>query len=542
MPRMRASLRWALTLLIATLALIAGLSIPAFAGPQTLTPSPATGSAGTKVTLTYDTHPQGEQQCQSGFTVLFTVDGKQVAARPLRPDCTATALWTVPSAARCPTQFALNAGVDAQQQDGSVVAGTQASNVFLKTCPQAIATVTRKPSPTPSPTASPTPSPTPTPTATPSATPKATPTKTLAPTTGQTPVVAVAPPDFPTPGGSSGTPWVVGGIVLGLAGVGASLILLRPKAGAPIAIGASVLSVAVGAGLVLLAPADQSKPVITGSYTAGAGEGCAKGDIPLSGGFYDLDTPTALLRFHPAGSSSGTGYWNVGVGGTGQGSTVCLRLGRSVVWRVREAALPATKPSGSVSCQTPESLLGGGFAYPWGLSGLSSHPEAPMRWTADDAPYTDGPAPVAGVHALCAELPDGLRTYVTSGSTHGPGEAVASCFPGDAVLDGGFSGSQIQASYPVDGGWLTQTVGGGMSYASCFHPSRAFGLRGTYTRYGDDGHARCDGTDTVLGGGWDGGTDLDGLQHFEPLGNGWNVTRTDSGNVTAYVLCARRWA
>lgn len=79
-----------------------------------------------------------------------------------------------------------------------------------------------------------------------------------------------------------------------------------------------------------------------------------------------------------------------------------------------------------------------------------------------------------------------------------------------------------------------------MSYALCFHPGRGFGLRSTYSRYSDRGVAHCDGTDSVLTG-WDSGTDLNGLQRFEPTGSAWRAQRP-VGASTAYVLCARRWA
>ena len=309
----------------------------------------------------------------------------------------------------------------------------------------------------------------------------------------------------------------------------------------PVAAGVAGIAVVAGAALAVLGPGDATKPVILGSYVAGPGEGCAKGDIPVSGGFYDLDVPTDLLRFHPAGSSSDTGYWNVSVGGTGQGSTVCLRLGRSVVWKVRDASLDQAAPKGGVSCQTPESLLGGGFALPWGIAGLSSYPQAPMRWNATGSPYTDGPAPVATVDALCAELPEGMKTYVTSASTPAAGIATAHCFPGDQVLNGGFSGAQVHGSYPVDAGWAAQLgAGGGAAYAICVKPSKALGLRSTTVAYGPT-TASCPGNDTVLGGGWSSGSGYDGLQHFEPEGDGWRA-EAPKGDVTAYVVCLHRYA
>jgi hypothetical protein len=353
-------------------------------------------------------------------------------------------------------------------------------------------------------------------------------------------VTAVSPPDFPTPGGGSSAPWVIGGAALGLAGLGGSLLLLRPKVGTPIAAGLAGISVLAGAGLIVLAPSDAPKPVITGSYVAGPRSGCAKGDIPVNGGYHDLNVPTALLRFHPVGSSSDVGYWNSSIS-TGETYTVCLRLGRSVVWKVRDTTLDQAKPTGGVSCQTTESLLSGGFAFPWGISRLSSYPRAPMRWDASNAPYTDGPAPTASVSALCAELPDGVRTYVTTGSTAAPGVATARCFPGDTVLNGGFAGAQVQGSYPVAAGWAAQLgTGGGSAYAICVKPSRGLGIRSTSVASGD-GVATCPGTDTVLAGGWSSGTDYDGLQHFDPEGDGWR-SESPSGGATAYVLCLHRYA
>jgi hypothetical protein len=561
MPAMRASLRWALTLLLAALALAVAPASPALASSPTLDASPSSAQVGAHVHLNY--HENMGATCSSGDQVWFRVDSQQTqpfAKSDPQQDCSATAGFTVPSQWSCGSAHTFYADMYWAANGPSEDTSTFAQTSFTVTCPKPSATPSPTPTktsvlplptilPTHSPTASPTPSPTASPTLsptaspTPSATPTATPTPTAIPTaTGSAaPVTAVEPPDFPTPGGSSGTPWIVGGVVLGVAGVAGSLVFIRPKAGTPIVAGISIVSVVVGGGLALLGPADQPKPVITGSYTVGDHEGCGKGDIPVNGGFYDLGTPTNVMRFRPAGSSSDTGYWETSAGAVSQGSTVCLRVGRPLVWRVRDNEMPADKASGGVSCQTPESLLSGGFAFPWGLNGLSSYPQAPMRWSASNASYTDGPAPDAIVSALCAELPDGLRTYVATSSTAGAGVTTAHCFSGDAVLNGGYAGSHVEGSYPVDAGWAAKLgEGGGAAYAICFHPSRTFGLRSTSTHSGT-GDASCDATESVLAGGWSTGTDLDGLQHFEPSGDGWKSELNGPAGGTAYVLCARHY-
>ena len=164
-----------------------------------------------------------------------------------------------------------------------------------------------------------------------------------------------------------------------------------------------------------------------------------------------------------------------------------------------------------------------------------------MSWSASNAPYTAGPAPTATVSALCAELPDLVRTYVKSGSSPAAGIATASCYPGDVVLNGGFSGAQVHGSYPVANGWAAQLgAGGGSAYAVCVKPSRGLGIRSTTVASGS-GVATCPGTDTVLAGGWSSGTDYDGLQHFHPEGDGWR-SEAPSGGATGYVLCLHRYA
>jgi hypothetical protein len=544
MPVMRAPLRWTLTLL---LALVGALSIPgvASAANPSLDVSPQTAQRGQAVTLTYTLNQQN-YSCTPNDEVSFSIDNQQpFAVKPLTQACTSSAQYTVPSSSSCGSHDFTATFRDANGGEHPEWTATHKLTVKCVVLPTVTIkpTVSIGPSPTPSATPSPTPSPTasPTPSATPSVTPTPTPTQTLAPAASATPVTAVSPPDFPTPGGGSSAPWVIGGAALGLVGLGGSLVLLRPKVGTPIAAGIAGISVLAGAGLAVLAPSAPPKPVITGSYVVGPGSGCGKGDIPVNGGFYDLDVPTNLLRFHPSGSSSDTGFWTESVSGTGQGSTVCLRLGRDVVWKVRDKALDQAKPSGAVSCQTTESLLGGGFAFPWGISGLSSYPKPPMSWQASSAPYTAGPAPTATVSALCAELPDGVRTYVTTGSTAAPGTATAHCFPGDTVLNGGFSGAHVQGSYPIENGWAAQlAAGGGSAYAVCVKPSKGLGIRSTTVGSGD-GVATCPGTDTVLAGGWSSGSDYDGLQHFHPEGDGWR-SEAPGGGATAYVLCLHRYA
>jgi hypothetical protein len=385
-------------------------------------------------------------------------------------------------------------------------------------------------------TASPTPSPTAS--ATPTATPSATPTPTFA-TSSPPPVIAVEPPDIPGPSGSSKAPWYGGGIAVGVLALAGAWFLVRPRAGTPVAAGVAVAGLAATAGLFAFAPSDPPVPVILGSYPIGDGEGCAHGDIPVAGGFYSLDIPAGLLRFQPRGSSSESGYWETSVSGTGHQSAVCLRLGTKVVWRVRSRTLSPTAPSGAVSCQTPESLLGGGFAFPWGLAALSSYPQAPMRWAAANGPYTDGPAPEGEVSALCAELPEGLRTYVTTAS--GSGTVDAYCFKGDHPLGGGYAGRAVDGSYPNADGWTVTASGTASAYALCYHPSRRLGLRTSYPVQSLDGDAVCGSGDVLLGGGWQSGTTLDGLQHFEPNGSGWKAEQPSGGPTTAYALCAKRW-
>jgi hypothetical protein len=326
---------------------------------------------------------------------------------------------------------------------------------------------------------------------------------------------------------------------VGLLALAGAWFLVRPKASTPVAAGVAVAGLAAAAGLFAFAPSDPPVPVILGSYPIGDGEGCAAGDIPVSGGFYSLDTPSGLLRFQPRGSSSESGYWESSVSGTGHASAVCLRLGTKVVWRVRTRTLPPTAPSGAVSCQTPESLLGGGFAFPWGLTALSSYPQAPMRWGAADGPYTDGPAPEGEVSALCAELPDGLRTYVTTAS--GSGTVDAYCFKGDHPLGGGYAGGTVDGSYPNADGWTVSSSTTASAYALCYHPSRRLGLRTSYDVQAVGGDAVCSSGDVLLGGGWQSGTTLDGLQHFEPNGHGWKAEQPSGGPTTAYALCAKRW-
>jgi hypothetical protein len=162
-----------------------------------------------------------------------------------------------------------------------------------------------------------------------------------------------------------------------------------------------------------------------------------------------------------------------------------------------------------------------------------------MRWAAANGPYTDGPAPAGEVSALCAELPEGLRTYVTTSS--GSGTVTASCFSGDHPLGGGYAGRDVGGSYPTSDGWVVTSSGAASSYALCYHPSRRLGLRTSYAAESTGSDAACSSGDVLLGGGWQSGTSLDGLQHFEPNGSAWKVLQPTGGPATAYALCAKRW-
>jgi hypothetical protein len=538
MPAMRRTLRWALPLLVALLALAP--AAPASAASPTLTVTPQSQERGQSVTLEYSLNVSG-YSCSPDYPdrVSFSIDGHQpFAVQALTQSCTAGAQYSVPLTASCGSHDFLARFKDANGTDHPEWSATHKLTVKCVVVPTV--TLSPRPSRTPSPTASATASPTPSPTAsaTPTATPSATPTPTFASSSPQ-PVIAVEPPDIPGPSGSSKAPWYGGGIAVGVLALAGAWFLVRPRAGTPVAAGVAVAGLAATAGLFAFAPSDPPVPVILGSYPIGDGEGCANGDIPVAGGFYSLDIPAGLLRFQPRGSSSESGYWETSVSGTGHQSAVCLRLGTKVVWRVRSRTLSPTAPSGAVSCQTPESLLGGGFAFPWGLAALSSYPQAPMRWAAANGPYTDGPAPEGEVSALCAELPEGLRTYVTTAS--GSGTVDAYCFKGDHPLGGGYAGRAVDGSYPNADGWTVTASGTASAYALCYHPSRRLGLRTSYPVQSLDGDAVCGSGDVLLGGGWQSGTTLDGLQHFEPNGSGWKAEQPSGGPTTAYALCAKRW-
>jgi hypothetical protein len=295
----------------------------------------------------------------------------------------------------------------------------------------------------------------------------------------------------------------------------------------------------------------QPDPAIRSSYVTDGD--CAAGDLPIFGGYHAYDTRASLKHFHPDGQS-----WSAAPEGSaneegdqlpgGPSYTLCLRVGREVPHTVREKSVPGSGPAGSVSCQAGEALISGGFYYPWGLDGfVGSHPEAPLRWASADAPQHADESPISGhIYALCAELPDGVHTYATSASGAAGATATARCFPGDAVLGGGWSGRGVRGSHPVEGGWAAELGEAGSAYALCYKPSRAFGLHATYVRTasgtGDvDVAATCDGGDVVVGAGWTGGHGLDSLRRFEPTDAGWsiNLVQDDGTEGTAYVLCAR---
>ena len=319
----------------------------------------------------------------------------------------------------------------------------------------------------------------------------------------------------------------------------------------------TVIAVAAGGligGGALAAIPTLNPPVDPAFRTTYAVSGdCAAGDLPLFGGYHAFDTRPTLYHFHPETTS-----WNAAPEGLlneegeflpgGPSFTVCLRVGRSVPHAVREKAVQGSAPAGAVSCQVDESLLGGGFYYPWGLGGMvGTHPEAPGRWASADGPQDPGQSPINGhVYALCAELPEGVHTYVTSASATAGETATAHCYPGDAVLGGGWSGRGVRGSFPIDGGWTAELSAPGSAYALCYKPSRAFGLRASYVRSatgsGDvDVRATCDSGDAVIGAGWVGGHGFESLRRFEPVDGGWslNLVPEDGGMATAFVLCAR---
>lgn len=529
-------------LVLGLLGLLLVLAVPASAASPTLTVSPTSGPKGTKVRLMYHLNVAG-YSCSGGH-VDFSYDAGQqpFATTPLTQSCTAQASFVIPVSSMPGVHRFYGRFTDA---NGGTQPAWTAWTTFAVTLP------VRTPSPTPSPTASPTPSPTasptpsPTPTATPSATPSAVPAAlpTPSPTATALPVATV-PPGLPS-GGSSGTPWVVGGALLGLAGAALGAGVLRARgAGTPVWVGVTVVSVLAGTGLALKPLTDPVTPLVLGTYAAEGGQ-CADGDLALSGGFHVLDTPPVLLHHEPAGDS-----WDAAPSGTGTSYAVCLHLSAKVPYQVRTATLGGDPPHAGVSCQTPEQLLGGGFYVPWGLAGRQgSHPEAPSRWAAVVGPEpADLPAINATVSALCAELPDGIKTYTTLGSTAVSGVATARCFPGDVVLNGGYAAGEVRGSHPIDGGWQAEVgFGGGTAYALCVKPSRALGIRSTYVRQtavtGEyQAGADCDAGGQVLGGGWTSGGGLSGLQHFRPDGAGWVVALPERGDVTSYALCAKRYS
>lgn len=548
-PRFTFSL--VLAALLGAFAVVVGPAVPASAASPTLTVSPTSGPGGTKVTLTYALNIAG-WGCSpdSQERVLFSYDNSQqpFASRPWdQGGCTATATFTVPVTFACGSHV-----FHATYYDQNRTAHS-ADAPFTVTClvPTKVPTVSAKPSPTRTKTASPTPSPTasptpsPTPTATPSATPSAVPAGLPTPSpTGTALPVAAPPSDLPS-GGSSGTPWVVGGALLGLAGAAAGAGLLRAKgAGTPVWVGVTVVSLLGGTAVALKPLTDPVTPLVLGTYAV-EGSSCADGDLAISGGFHVLDNPPVLLHHEPAGDS-----WDAAPSGTGVSYAVCLRLSKKVPYQVRTASLSGNPPHASVSCQTPEQLLGGGFYVPWGLAGRQgSHPESPSRWAAVFGPEpADLPAISATVSALCAELPDGIKTYTTLGSTAVTGVATARCFPGDVVINGGYAGGEVRGSHPIDGGWQAELgFGGGTAYALCVKPSRALGIRSTYVRQtavaGEfQASADCDTGGQILGGGWTSGGGIGGLQHFRPDGASWVAALPDRGDVTAYALCAKRYA
>lgn len=544
--------RWALLAVLVGAALALS-SAPARASGETLTASPKSGPVGTTVQLTYSMNGG----CGQNEGANFFLDATPIGSRPVNQQtCTSTLSYKVKTATCKAHQFSAAWHYPGQEQ---TLYG-QATASFTVTCPHPTKSPTPSPKPSPRPrqtsaapapsrTANPTPSATRTPTPTPSAT--ATPSRSAVPlvTASASPAGVATPPDGLDDGGSSGTPWVVGGALLGLAGLGASFGLLRPRGtGMPVVAGVAVVSVLAGTALALKPLTDPPTPVVLGSYDAG-GSACAAGDVPLTGGFHVLDVPPALLHHEPHGSSDSGGWWDASASGTSESSTLCLRLGREVPWTVRTATLAGNPPHAGAGCQTTEQLLGGGLYVPWGLAGREgSHPESPARWAVVTGPEpADLPAIAASVRALCAELPGGLRTYTVLGSTAVTGTATARCFPGDAVLNGGYAGGEVRGSHPVDGGWQAELgFGGGTAYALCYHPSRELGLRASHVRQDAvsgafQATAGCDAGDQLLGGGWTTGHGLAAMQHFRPQGTSWVVALPSRGDVTAYALCARRY-
>lgn len=288
-------------------------------------------------------------------------------------------------------------------------------------------------------------------------------------------------------------------------------------------------------------------PIVVASYVTNAQSGCETGDLPLAGGYHAYGDPH-LLHLHPEGGSGSRGTWNVDHESVGPTDVVCLDLGRPVTWTVRSKNLSPGSPDGSVSCQTNESLLGGGYYLAWGPGGMTrSHPEPPMKWHVKGAPYTEGDAPSATTYALCAELPTEARTYTVTANGSGAGDVTASCFAGHAVIGGGWAGPNVRGSGPVDGGWTASFGdGGGSAYAVCVPPGAVLGLERTYAATSASAGsssafvtASCNAGDVLLGGGWRSGGPLSTLRVFEPLGAGsggsgagWQV---DNGPASA--LC-----
>ncbi len=547
-------------LLLGLLAVLVCLAAPASAASP-LKASPTHGPQGKPVTLTY-TLPASGYSCGGGqppyydHVDFFFDDAQQpFATEALSQSCTATATFTQTGGLPC---GGYTFGARFTDANGGAHPEWSGSASYTVTCaqptksptpsPKPSPTRSRRASPTPSPTASPTatatPTPTPTATVTPSATaaaglPTPSPTRTALP-------VATPPSDLPS-GGSSSAPWVLGGVVLGVAGLGASFGLLRPRgAGTPVLAGVSLLSVLAGTAVALKPVTDPVTPLVLGTYAV-QGAACAGNDIPISGGFHVLDVPPVLLHHEP--NAYGLAAWDASASGTSESSTVCLRLSSKAPWTAHRTILSGNPPHGAVSCQTTEQLLGGGFYVPWGLSGRQgSHPEAPARWAAVVGPEPSDLPPIsATVSALCAQLPEGVKTYTVLGSTAVTGTATARCYPGDVVLNGGHAGGEVRGSHPVDGGWQAELgFGGGTAYALCVHPSRILGIRSTYVRQAAVSHdyqasAACDASGQLLGGGWTTGGGIGGLQHFRPDGNSWVAALPDRGDVTSYALCARRY-
>lgn len=206
--------------------------------------------------------------------------------------------------------------------------------------------------------------------------------------------------------------------------------------------------------------------------------------------------------------------------------------------------------SASASCKQDEQMLGGGFAasdvFEYDAFIEASYPSSATTWTAIGFSSSSFQLE-AYVYCLKASVPFGIRLVQSEGV---PGGQVA-CPKGTILLSGGFQSSQpIQASYPLDNGWSSASVGSPVQvYALCASQhitaspvaTAVFNAQSSSHQYQPGGTSlACPTEQAAIGGGFDSQGDLFLTSRSNGSAfSGWSVVAGGDAKVTVSVVC---WA